>query len=67
MPMVYDDEYYQVMSFRPAPVGNLQTRFRSMLAEYERITGFRETNPTALFHHRLSDYGLAISAVRSSQ
>jgi hypothetical protein len=27
------------------------------LATYERITGFKETNPNALFHHRLSIYG----------
>jgi len=24
---------------------------------YEKITGFRETNPDALFHHRLGIYG----------
>jgi hypothetical protein len=24
---------------------------------YEKITGFKETNPNALFHHRLSIYG----------
>ena len=57
VPMLDDDEYRQVMSFRPTTVGNLQTRFKSMLAEYERITGFHETNPNAVFHHRLSDYG----------
>ena len=27
------------------------------LALYENMTGFRETNPDALFHHRLSIYG----------
>jgi hypothetical protein len=27
------------------------------LANYERLTGFKETNPNALFHHRISVYG----------
>ncbi len=27
------------------------------LAEYERMTGFHETNANALWHHRLSLYG----------
>jgi hypothetical protein len=27
------------------------------LALYESMTGFRETNPDALYHHRLSIYG----------
>lgn len=28
-----------------------------VLREYERITGFHETNPIAVHHHRLSLYG----------
>jgi hypothetical protein len=27
------------------------------LANYERLTGFKETNPNALYHHRISVYG----------
>lgn len=26
-------------------------------AAYERLTGYRETNPNAIYHHRLSIYG----------
>ena len=28
-----------------------------MLDAYHRLTGFRETNPNAIWHHRLSMYG----------
>jgi hypothetical protein len=30
---------------------------RETLAAYERLTGFPETNPEALFHHRVALYG----------
>jgi hypothetical protein len=53
--MLDDEEYRQVISLRGE--GGAE-RFAPMLAEYERITGFRETNPNAIFHHRFSDYGL---------
>ena len=32
-------------------------RYAEMLARYEAMTGFRETNPNAVMHHRLSLYG----------
>jgi len=60
MPMLDDDEYRQVLALRPTGKGgseSLNAMFIPMLAEYERITGFRETNPNAVFHHRLSEYG----------
>ena len=59
VPMLDDDEYRQVMALRPIGKsgGSLQTMFAPMLAEYERITGLSETNPNAVFHHRVSDYG----------
>jgi hypothetical protein len=59
VPMLDDDEYRQVMSFRHVVEGggSLQAKFAPLLAEYERITGFKETNPNAVFHHRFSDYG----------
>lgn len=35
----------------------LAEHFQPMLERYEAITGFRETNPNAVWHHRLSLYG----------
>ena len=35
----------------------MRQRLAPMLAEYKRITGYAETNPNALAHHRLSLYG----------
>ena len=32
-------------------------RYHKALDLYERLTGFRETNPNALWHHRVSIYG----------
>jgi hypothetical protein len=57
MPMLEEEEYIRVISLRPSGGTNLQERFAKMLAEYERITGFRETDPNAVFHHRLAIYG----------
>ena len=57
--MLDDDEYHEVMFLRDAVAGasSVQGKFAPMLAAYERITGLRETNPNAVFHHCLSHYG----------
>jgi hypothetical protein len=34
----------------------LTDHFQAMLARYEAITGLQETNPNAVWHHRLSLY-----------
>jgi hypothetical protein len=59
MPMLDEDEYREVMSFRvPVPgANNLKAKFAPMLTAYLRITGSQETNPNAVFHHRLSQFG----------
>ena len=42
-----------------APLENvsMQDHYATMLARYEEITGYKETNPDAIVHHRLSLYG----------
>jgi hypothetical protein len=65
VPMLDDDEYRRVVSLRPAATGNPQTRFKSMLAEYERITGFRATNPNAVSTIVFQTMGLRVATVAS--
>ena len=60
VPMLDEPEWEQVYPC-------LQERFRGLveyrthteeaLARYFEITGFRETNPNAIWHHRLSLFG----------
>ena len=49
-------EFRKTHNLPLADVG-LEERFRPCLDAYERLTGFRETNPNAVMHHRLSLYG----------
>ena len=73
MPMLDEDEFADVIArfergaksvkeFRarsgePLKRVPLAEHFKEMLARYEAITGFKETNPNAVWHHRLSLYG----------
>ena len=54
MPMLDEDEFALVMFELQAsrPDGR-----QAMLAEYNRLTGLSETNPNAVYHHRISIYG----------
>ena len=56
-PMLDDAEYKLVLSKQNLKAHTSRERFASFLDEYERITGFRETNPNAVWHHQLSLYG----------
>jgi len=56
MPMLDEDEYRRV-TVTGIQNPNFATRFAHMLAEYERVTGYPETNHNAVYHHRLSLYG----------
>jgi hypothetical protein len=60
--MLDEDEYKLVISKHGAKMAGSMAekieRFHGpVLREYERITGFHETNPIAVYHHRLSLYG----------
>jgi hypothetical protein len=35
----------------------IDERFRPVREEYERLTGFKETNHNAIMHHRIALYG----------
>jgi hypothetical protein len=73
MPMLDEQEFAEIASLHTlglqsvkkyradteAPLQDvpLTEHFQAMLARYEAITGFKETNPNAVWHHRLSLYG----------
>jgi hypothetical protein len=59
IPMLDDDEFNRVMSLRGTGTdGDMwERKFGTVLREYERITGFHETNINAVWHHKLSLYG----------
>jgi len=65
VPMLDDDEFSRVLSQQDleklASQGRekltLKECFAEFPAEYEQITGFKETNPNAVLHHQLSLYG----------
>lgn len=59
MPMLDEDEWQRVRSQVGKGVGSdlRDRKFSAFVGEYERITGHRETNPNAIWHHRLTLYG----------
>jgi hypothetical protein len=42
----------------PLQGASVKERFRPLLEHYEQVTGYKETNPNAVWHHRISKYGL---------
>jgi len=58
LPMLDEAEFTAVAKARVVTRGaSFEETYAPFLAEYERITGFHETNPNAVWHHRLSLYG----------
>jgi hypothetical protein len=41
----------------PLSISLVEQHFKPPLEAYARLTGFQETNPNAVWHHRLSIYG----------
>ena len=39
------------------PVRDRQLRFKDLLDYYKRITGFEDTEPNAIMHHQIEQYG----------
>ncbi len=73
MPMLDDGEFAEIASLHRlglqsakeyrsetgAPLEHvpLAEHFDAMLTRYEEMTGYKEANPNAVWHHRLSLYG----------
>ena len=57
--MLDDDEFQRVTSLRGTGRGDdlKEREFGPVLQEYQRVTGFYETNLNAVYNHRLSLYG----------
>ena len=56
-----DDEEFQSIMYKGEGETLRERMFSALLGEYERVTGFHETNPNAIYHHKLSLYGPACS------
>ena|SRR5882724_6885413 len=56
-PMLDDEEFAQIVAKQDLQAHTIEERFAPFLAEYERITGVKETNYNAVWHHQLSLYG----------
>jgi hypothetical protein len=61
VPMLDDEEYKIAIKLHRECMVHLspprEERFKPMLDYYNNLTGFGETEPNAIFHHRISQYG----------
>jgi len=58
--MLDDEEFKKAselysLGFKTA--GKRETRFAQLLNYYNELTGFNETEPNAIMHHQISQYG----------
>ncbi|HTW47664.1 MAG TPA: hypothetical protein VMD92_06940 [Acidobacteriaceae bacterium] len=56
MPMLDELEYARLDRVKISEPA-LRKRLEAALEEYNRLTGYHETNANAIWHHRLSLYG----------
>ena len=64
IPMLDEKEYQRAhllysegMKNNSVSLSNRQERFKKLLDYYFEVTGFRETEPNAIMHHRIDQYG----------
>jgi len=57
VPMLDDEEYGQVAAHATSTSAAGADGLAAFVAAYNRVTGWSETNPNAVGHHRLSMYG----------
>ncbi len=64
IPMLDESEYQQAhflyvegMKNNSENFGNKQERFKKLLDYYFELTGFKVTEPNAIMHHRIAQYG----------
>ena len=48
---------YRIKYELPLNNCSINERFKPVCMEYEKMTGFKETNVNAIMHHRISIYG----------
>jgi len=57
IPMLKDDEAEYVLQPMVGGPADVEAALKEVAARYFKITGSLETNPVAIFHHVISQYG----------
>jgi len=62
VPMLNEEEYQTAhelygQGMRNVKAADKQVRFKELLNFYHELTGFSETEPNAIMHHRIELYG----------
>ncbi|MEV4882547.1 hypothetical protein MRBLMN1_001020 [Chitinophaga ginsengisegetis] len=61
LPMLDEVEYKKVYELYGKGIksreGTYEERFKELMDYYEEVTGFSETIPNAIMHHRIAQYG----------